>query len=186
MSHDDERSYLYAQRFYFLAEQCRNIMQKNLTKTLRDHDLNHSQHLVLLVLRYAEFSGHDVISTDIANLLGLEKHSITSVVDKLSDRGLVIRERSMDDRRAVHLTLTESGRKVAAKVHSDTRGTLADAPHEVRDKFPELCDSLLLLRQHISESSDQPPRFYERAFQTLIVEGQEAAMRSGREKDPTP
>ena len=177
MSNDDLNSYLYAQRFYFIAEQCLNIMQKNLTKTLRQHDLNHSQHLVLLVLRYAEFSGRDVISTDIAYLLGLEKHSITTVVDKLVHRDLVERKRSTDDRRVIHLELTLAGRDLAAEVHGQTMGAISTVPDHAQDEFARMCDFLPSLRAHIATSSGQPADAYDRAYRSLLLDGQDAFLR---------
>lgn len=177
MSNDDLSSYLYAQRFYFIAEQCLNIMQKSLTRTLRQHDLNHSQHLVLLVLRYAEFSGRDVISTDIAYLLGLEKHSITTVVDKLVHRDLVERERSTNDRRVIHLKLTLAGRDLAAEVQSETVGVVSTVPDHAQDEFVRMCDFLPSLRAHIATSSGQPSDAYKRAYQSLLIDGQAAFLR---------
>ena len=177
MSNDDLSSYLYAQRFYFIAEQCLNIMQKSLTKTLRQHDLNHSQHLVLLVLRYAGFSGRDVISTEIAYLLGLEKHSITTVVDKLVHRGLVERRRSTSDRRVIHLKLTPAGRDLAAEVHRQTMGPVSTVPEHAQDEFARMCEFLPSLRARIATSSGQPADAYDRAYRSLLLDGQDAFVR---------
>ena len=184
MHEDDLSTYLYAQRFYFIAEQCLNIMQKSLTKTLRQHDLNHSQHLVLLVLRYAEFSGREVISTDIAYLLGLEKHSITTVVDKLVHRDLVERERSTDDRRVIHLTLTPAGRDLAAEVHGQTVGPVSEVPDHAQDEFARMCDFLPALREHIATSSGQPSDAYDRAYRSLLLDGQNAFLRHYDQIEP--
>ena len=178
MSNEDLTSYLYAQRFYFIAEQCLNIMQKSLTKTLRQYDLNHSQHLVLLVLRYAEFSGREVISTDIAYLLGLEKHSITTVVDKLVERELVQRDRSTNDRRFIHLRLTTGGRDLAAEVHSQTMGAVSTVPEHGQDEIARMCEFLPSLRAHIANSSGQPSDAYARAYQSLLLDGQDAFLRN--------
>lgn len=174
MTDDGLDRYLYAQRFYFLAEQCRNVMQKSLAGILKAHDLSHSQHLVLLILRYAGFSGREVISTDIAYLLGLEKHTITGVVDKLVERDLVARARSTTDRRIVHLRLTEAGADLAQRVHRETMSHIAAAPDDVASEFPAMCDLLQKLRNHVADSSDQPGETYEHAFGTLLVEGQDA------------
>lgn len=167
-------SYLYAQRFYFLAEQSLNIMQKNLLRILREYGINHTQHLILLVLRYAELSGNEVISTDIAYLLGLEKHSITTVVDKLVDRGLVVRDRSTKDRRVVHLGLTEEGRSLAAAIQERTVAEVSVVPDHAREEFAHMCEFLTTLRAHIASQADQSPQNYERAYRSLLLEGQAA------------
>jgi DNA-binding MarR family transcriptional regulator len=41
---------------------------------------------------------------------------MTRALDRLEAKGLVLRERSTEDRRVVHLRLTEEGRKIARKV----------------------------------------------------------------------
>jgi DNA-binding MarR family transcriptional regulator len=174
MQNDELDSYLDAQRFYFLAEQCLNIIQKSLGTTLKRHGLTHTQHLILLVLRYAVFSGQEVISTDIASLLGLEKHSITAVVDKLVERKLVVRERSQSDRRAVHLGLTPEGQELAARVQAGTRADISVVPDDAESEFAHLCDFLQTLRAHIAASSGQPGQAYDRAYQNLLMSGQAA------------
>jgi DNA-binding MarR family transcriptional regulator len=174
MDEDRFASYLYAQRFYFLAEQSLNIIKKSLAKILRDHGINHSQYLILLILRYAEFSGNEVMSTDVAYLLGLEKHSVTTVVDKLVEDGRVVRERSDADRRVVHLRLTDEGRDIAGRAQAQTMETLAVVPEQARDEFAHMCDFLTTLRSYIAESSEQPAAFYARAYETLLIQGQEA------------
>lgn len=179
-------SYLYAQRFYFLAEQCLNIMQKSLIKTLKRHSLNHSQHLILLVLRYAEHSGRGVISTDIAYLLGLEKHSITTVVDKLVQRKLVRRDRSEVDRRVVNLRLTAKGRKLAAEVQATTMPDISLVPEHSQEQFARVCDFLQSLRSLIADASEQPAAAYERAYKTLLLDGQDAFARSLDHEAPRP
>ena len=174
MGSADIADYLNAQRFYFLAEQSLNIMKKGLSELLREHGLTHSQHLILLVLRYAEFSEHRPMSTDIAYLLGLEKHSITAVVDKLVADGLVERTRSDEDRRVVHLGLTAAGRELSATVHEKTIATISVVPDHARDEFARMCGFLESLRDHIASASGQPGEMYARAYQTLLLDGQDA------------
>ena len=42
--------------------------------------------------------------------------SVTSMVDKLEQRGWVVRQRDEDDRRVVHLHLTPEGRRLIARI----------------------------------------------------------------------
>lgn len=186
MDIDKLESYLYAQRFYFLAEQCLNIMQKSLAGTLRRRGLTHTQHLILLVLRYAAFSGQDVISTDIAFLLGLEKHSITTVVDKLVASGLVVRRRSTADRRVIHLGLTPQGADVAAEVQAETMSDIASIPESGESEFVHMCDFLPDLRAHIARLSGQPAESYGRAYEALLLRGQSAFREATAERSGPP
>jgi DNA-binding MarR family transcriptional regulator len=47
--------------------------------------------------------------TELANLLGIDKASMVSLVDRLEDEGWVIRKRSTDDRRRQGLFITAEG-----------------------------------------------------------------------------
>ncbi|MEV6875469.1 MarR family transcriptional regulator [Amycolatopsis sp. NPDC051128] len=52
--------------------------------------------------------------------LGLEKSSLTGLVDRAVRRGLVRREPDPDDRRAVHVVLTDEGRELAEDFYAAT------------------------------------------------------------------
>jgi DNA-binding MarR family transcriptional regulator len=46
----------------------------------------------------------------LADLLGVSLSNATGLVDRLEERGFVVRERDRDDRRVVHVKLSEGGR----------------------------------------------------------------------------
>lgn len=50
-------------------------------------------------------------STDIAYTFGIGKSAVTAQVNRLFDKGLIIRERDERDRRVVYLLATEKGRE---------------------------------------------------------------------------
>lgn len=49
--------------------------------------------------------------TDLAHDLGVSLSHVTNVTDRLENKGWVVRKRSEQDRRAVELHITETGRK---------------------------------------------------------------------------
>ena len=51
---------------------------------------------------------------ELAEFLLLAVNSVTSTVDNLEKKGLVVRQRSQEDRRVVHVELTEAGRAAYA------------------------------------------------------------------------
>src|SRR5258708_31951735 len=55
------------------------------------------------------------------------RSTLTSILDRLADRGLVTREVGADDRRTFVITPTAAGRRVARRVHRH----LADLEHAV-------------------------------------------------------
>src|SRR5262245_44828941 len=77
----------------------------HLNQVAAAHDLSLTQVRVLGILRDREAR-----LGELAAYLGLERSSVSGLVDRAVRRGLVRRETSADDGRAVRLSLTEAGR----------------------------------------------------------------------------
>ncbi len=54
--------------------------------------------------------------TELANILRLEKSTVSRLVKHLQAKGWVLRERDPDDGRAIRLRLTETGKRLAGQV----------------------------------------------------------------------
>jgi DNA-binding MarR family transcriptional regulator len=71
--------------------------------------------------------------------LGLERSSLTGLVDRAEHRGLVERQPDPTDRRAVRVILTQGGEKTIARFHRETTDRLeellADLPATERELF---------------------------------------------------
>lgn len=65
--------------------------------------------------------------TGLANAMSLHQSTASNLIEKLEASGYVIRTRSTQDRRVVHLTLTDKGRDVLTKAPPPYRGILPDA-----------------------------------------------------------
>ena len=72
---------------------------------LRDIGLTYPQYLVLLVL----WQDGERTMGEIASRLALPPGGVTPIVERLEAAELVVRRRDEDDRRVVHVGLTESG-----------------------------------------------------------------------------
>lgn len=95
------------------------LMRKVLSSILAEadgqlaaYDLTHAQWLPLYKLVMNE--GHTVAG--LSRELALDPGTMTRALDRLEAKGLVRRERSTQDRRVVHLVLTDDGRQVARQV----------------------------------------------------------------------
>ncbi len=80
-----------------------------LSTVAADHDLSLTQLRVLAILR-----DRAPTMTELAAHLGLERLTVSGLIDRAVGRGLVRREVSHDDRRAVRVSLTPEGRRLAA------------------------------------------------------------------------
>ncbi len=103
---------------------------------LADHALTYPQYLVLVALWQAD----DVQIKDLAATLRLDHATLTPLLRRLEDRGLLNRVRSTEDGRAVRVALTAAGdrlRTIVDDVHcaiieavgldADERGSVQDA-----------------------------------------------------------
>lgn len=102
-----------------------------LRRVIRATDL-HSKHLAkttgltapqILLLQTIR-DGGDTTLGEVATRMSLSQATVTTIVDRLEKRGLVLRERSREDKRKVHVYLTDEAFAV-----------LRDAPVPLQDHF---------------------------------------------------
>ena len=74
------------------------------------YDVNKTQLRALVFMKnYGEIS-----MTELCAKLNIEKGSLTSMIDDLSKKGYVYREKNLKDRRKYMIVITEEGKKIAA------------------------------------------------------------------------
>jgi DNA-binding MarR family transcriptional regulator len=81
-----------------------------LSRVAAEHDLSLTQLRVLAILRDREPT-----MAELADYLGLERSSVSGLIDRAVKRGLVRRDASEDDGRAVRVSLTPDGRRLASE-----------------------------------------------------------------------
>jgi DNA-binding MarR family transcriptional regulator len=109
------------------AETWLRIVQVHDRVTRRVDSALHRQHGLSLtgfeaLRRISESPGGRATMGEVAEALGLSRPGVTSTVGRLVADGLVLRERGDADRRLLHATLTEAGRRrvaEAARTHDD-------------------------------------------------------------------
>lgn len=98
------------------------VVQGMLARRAGAHDLSMIQTRLLGVLRDREPT-----MQELARLLGLDKSSVTGLVDRAERRGLVQRVPALDDRRAVRVSVTKSGRRIIDTVAAEFQTDIAAA-----------------------------------------------------------
>jgi DNA-binding MarR family transcriptional regulator len=91
-----------------------------LSRAAAEHDLSLTQLRVLAILR-----GRRLRMSALADHLGLERSTLSGLVDRAESRGLVARAPSPEDRRVVEVLLTPAGVRLAERVSDDIGRTLA-------------------------------------------------------------
>jgi DNA-binding MarR family transcriptional regulator len=97
---------------------------------LKPLGITYPQYLTLLVLW--EQSGVSV--TDIGERLGLDSGTLTPLLKRMEQQGMVRRIRSEEDARVVHVQLTPGGRALKAKVKAVPAALLCRTGYDLDDE----------------------------------------------------
>ena len=88
----------------------------------------------------------EISMTELCSKLNIEKGSLTSMIDDLSDKGYVYREKNLKDRRKYMIIITEEGKKIAAdfteKLSNDLEEKFFKLNDEDRRKYLEAIETL--------------------------------------------
>jgi MarR family transcriptional regulator, lower aerobic nicotinate degradation pathway regulator len=98
-----------------------------LSQAAAAHDLSLTQLRVLGILRDREPK-----MAELAAFLGLDRSSVSGLIDRAVKRGLVRRAASDDDGRAVRVSLTADGKRLAREVTAEVGGLLEPMTDKLR------------------------------------------------------
>ena len=106
------------------------------------YDVNKTQLRALVFMKnYGEIS-----ITELCAKLKIEKGSLTSMIDDLSKKGYVYREKNLKDRRKYMIVITEEGKKIAAdfteKLSNDLEAKFFKLDTDEREKYLEAIETL--------------------------------------------
>ena len=106
------------------------------------YDVNKTQLRALVFMKnYGEIS-----MTELCSKLNIEKGSLTSMIDDLSKKGYVYREKNLKDRRKYMIVITEEGKKIAAdfteKLSNDLEAKFFKLDTDEREKYLEAIETL--------------------------------------------
>lgn len=86
---------------------------RGLDKALEGVGLSTAQYRVLAALAAAERNGEPLTPSQLAALLLQEPHSISGLLNRLEDKGIIIRASDRADRRVRWITLSDEGKRLA-------------------------------------------------------------------------
>jgi DNA-binding MarR family transcriptional regulator len=105
----------------YLLTTVRTRMLQEMDTALNPHGLTGAQFTILR--RIAENAAHT--AADLCRLLQYDTGSMTRMLDRLEEKGVICRERSPDDRRVVNIQLTTSGLNDYPKWREEVRHGLS-------------------------------------------------------------
>ena len=93
---------------------CAREVVKRYKPFLDDIDLTYTQYVTMMVL----WERQEVTSKEIGEKLNLDSGTLTQVIKKLEEKGLVTRRRSPEDERNLVVALTDAGRALRERALS--------------------------------------------------------------------
>jgi DNA-binding MarR family transcriptional regulator len=91
----------------------------------------------LTVIKMLQAVG-DLSLSELSERIRAQNSTVTGIIDRMEREGLVVRSRSTEDRRVVHIKLTDKGARIAREIDVEPMEVLRDAlaglsPGESRD-----------------------------------------------------
>ncbi|MCB0795696.1 MAG: MarR family transcriptional regulator [Flavobacteriales bacterium] len=111
------------------------------SQALDPFDISMQQYNILRILRGAK--GAPVNMNNVKSRMIDRAPNATRLTDKLISKGLVERERSIDDRRVVHLMITEKGKELIIAIDKRLRPALKEALARLNDQESMTLNMLL-------------------------------------------
>ena len=132
----------------YLVKRCGVLMTQVAERRFEAQSVSFTQWITLMTLLRHEHLSATQLSSECAHDMG----ALTRVVDDLERRGLVRRERSRRDRRAVEIAITPAGRRVA----QSTKKVIVDLLNELVAPFSdaEITTLIALLQRMHSHLQD--------------------------------
>ena len=141
----------------YLVKRAHGLSLDALEPGLAEHGLTFTQYAVLMALR----DDLALNAKDICIKLRHDSGALTRVLDQLEARGLVERQRSAEDRRAIKLLLTPQGhaalKTVVPLVVERINGAIQDFSPAEMDELLRLLNKLILgLHSEVAAQSGAP------------------------------
>ena len=97
----------------FLLWKITALWQRKLAGVLAQFGITQTQHAVMASLRWFEQHGEPITQTHLVDHTRIDKMTLSKAIRKLEEAGLLHREGSATDSRAIEVRLTPRGRKLA-------------------------------------------------------------------------
>ena len=128
------------------VERTAAVLRHGIAEALREFGVTPAQYNVLRILRGAGEGG--LCRHEIADRLVTQVPDVTRLIDRMEEAGLVVRERSEEDRRLVSTRVTDEGLALLAQIDAPIAKLHArQLSHLTREQLRTLIDLLALARR---------------------------------------
>lgn len=129
----------------YLLKRAFALLTNAIDQKLAPFELTHSQFSILMMLKEHRCS----TAAELARLACIDTGSITRMLDRLEAKQLIARHRSEEDRRLVHIVLTDFGKLIVEKMPVVAINVLND--HFAHFDAEEVATLKILLRKLLNQ-----------------------------------
>jgi DNA-binding MarR family transcriptional regulator len=123
-----------------------DVVRRRLARLIEKEGITLQQYNVLRILRGAK--GHPLSALEITDRLIEETPGVSRLLDRLVAKGLIRRERSVQDRRMLECSLTDRGVQILSRLEEPVNRADADALHALTSRELATLDNLLSRIRH--------------------------------------
>ena len=109
---------------YFNLLKTGSWVEENVKKALRPFNLTHAQLNALYIL--FESDPEPVSANELKKKILVSNPDVTRLLDRLVNKGYVLRETCPENRRKIDISLTDSGRKLFMQAHMSAKQAIGD------------------------------------------------------------
>lgn len=133
-----------------LFREINKILNKRLRIAFQGLGLTPSQ---MMILHYLSKRGECKVS-DISNKYNLAPSTVSSILDRLEQNDLIVRQKKKEDRRVVKISLSEKALNVKDSIVMSMTDTMKDMTQNATDEELERVTSGLILMKEILNRND--------------------------------
>jgi DNA-binding MarR family transcriptional regulator len=136
-----------------LMKEIKSLIDKCLKNKLNLGDYTVPQTMIIYNLAH-----HGIMKiSELSEKMGLTNSTVSGIVDRLEDQGVVIRQRSTKDRRVVYVELTPEHRKKHQDMYNNLDKYFADILSDIPpSEMQSITKSLNILKNALASKLDNP------------------------------
>jgi len=108
----DGNHYIIEESIGYIIRQAQLALHRTIDVRMAELDLTALQWVPLLMLAHQKGQ----TAAELSRCLGVDTSSMTRMLDRLEAKGLLVRKRSVEDRRVIFLELTDEGRLLSGHI----------------------------------------------------------------------
>jgi len=153
MAHYDPETFDSRYSLGYLLKINHLLMHECADRIFTDHELSFPQWIALLKLN----EGITLTASELCRVMRHDNGALTRLLDQLEERGYLVRQRSLQDRRVVDLQITDAGRLKVKELTPQVVNKLNEALKPFSpDEFTELTRLLVKLKNRLDELTLEP------------------------------